>query len=302
MSRPLREPSSRKGRLLALALFAAAVLHTAHARADDDEPPPKRIALRYDLRIDIPVTLGLLGGTTVWVAVRNDVVPARCGWCEGSAPGEVNAVDEFFRDAFGRRDTKPAETVSHVMSYGVAPVAGAAFGAIAAAVDKRPDEIALNYLLIAEATSVSLAINELIKPLARRERPDAHRLDGEEKRGLIEEKEALYSFTAGHSGTAFAIAFAGGTIASMRGYRLAPLVWVSGILIASATGYLRMASERHYFTDVLAGSALGAAMGAGVPLLFHGPVGKRKVGIFENVTLGTQAVSGGRVVTLGGTF
>jgi membrane-associated phospholipid phosphatase len=303
MSRPLREPSSRKGRLLALALFAAAVVLPCSAAADDEnEPPPRRVMLRHNLWIDVPVTVGLLGGTTVWVAVRNDIVPARCGWCDGSAPGEVNAVDEFFRDAFARRDPKPAEVLSHIMSYGVAPVAGVAFGGIAAAADKRSDEIPLNYLLIAEAGSVFLAVNEIIKPLARRERPDTHRLDGDRKAGEIEQKEALYSFTAGHSGTGFAIAFAGGTIASMRGYRLAPLVWVSGIVIATATGYLRMAADKHYFTDVLVGSALGAGIGAAVPLLFHRPEKKRSIAIFENLTLGTTAVNGGRVVTLGGTF
>jgi membrane-associated phospholipid phosphatase len=304
MSRPIREPSSRKGRLPALALFAAALFFPPPALADDDdEPPPKRIELRHDLRIDIPVTVGLLGATTAWVAVRNDLVPARCGWCDGDAPGEVNGLDEFFRDALRRRDPKPAETLSHVLSYGVAPVAGLALGGIAAAAEKRANELPLNILLVAEASAVFLAVNEILKPLARRERPDLHAMEeGDAKTEEREQKEGLYSFSAGHPGTAFAIAFAGGTIATMRGYRLAPLVWVSGVIIATATGYLRMAADRHYFTDVLAGSVLGASIGAAVPLLFHGPKKTRTFGLLENVTVGSQSVVGGRVVTVGGTF
>ncbi len=57
----------------------------------------------------------------------------------------------------------------------------------------------------------------------------------------------------------------------MSGYRLAPLVWVSGLVLGAATAYARMAADRHYFTDTLAGAGLGVAVGAGLPLLAHRP-------------------------------
>jgi membrane-associated phospholipid phosphatase len=41
------------------------------------------------------------------------------------------------------------------------------------------------------------------------------------------------------------------------------------LTLAAATGYLRIAADRHYFTDVLAGAALGAGAGLTVPYLMH---------------------------------
>jgi membrane-associated phospholipid phosphatase len=58
----------------------------------------------------------------------------------------------------------------------------------------------------------------------------------------------------------------------MRGYRLAPLVWAAGMMIGVATAYTRMAADRHYFTDVLGGAAIGTVVGGAMPLLFHRPV------------------------------
>ena len=53
------------------------------------------------------------------------------------------------------------------------------------------------------------------------------------------------------------VATAAGVVASMRGYRLAPLVWLVGMAIGAATAYTRIASDHHYFTDTLAGAAIG---------------------------------------------
>jgi hypothetical protein len=41
-----------------------------------------------------------------------------------------------------------------------------------------------------------------------------------------------------------------------------------GFTSASATGYLRIAADRHYLTDVLVGAAIGGAVGWAVPRLF----------------------------------
>jgi membrane-associated phospholipid phosphatase len=56
----------------------------------------------------------------------------------------------------------------------------------------------------------------------------------------------------------------------MRGYRLAPLVWGVGMPLAAATGYLRIAADKHYLTDVVVGALFGAAVGVALPLLAHG--------------------------------
>jgi len=42
---------------------------------------------------------------------------------------------------------------------------------------------------------------------------------------------------------------------------------MSGVPLAAATGYFRIAADRHYLTDVLAGAGVGLAIGYGVPAL-----------------------------------
>ena len=57
----------------------------------------------------------------------------------------------------------------------------------------------------------------------------------------------------------------------MRGYRWAPLVWAVGAPFAFVTPWLRMAADKHWFTDVLVGAAAGAAIGFALPFLAHHP-------------------------------
>jgi len=78
-------------------------------------------------------------------------------------------------------------------------------------------------------------------------------------------------FYSGHSTFAFAMAVSAGTIASMRRYRLAPSIWATGMALAAATAYMRIAADRHYASDVTVGAILGSATGIAVPRLFHGP-------------------------------
>src|SRR5262249_18375089 len=77
------------------------------------------------------------------------------------------------------------------------------------------------------------------------------------------------SFYSGHTSLAFSLAVGSGTIASMRGYPLAPVVWATGLPVALLTGYLRIGADRHYLTDVLAGALLGSAVGFVGPFVFH---------------------------------
>jgi membrane-associated phospholipid phosphatase len=303
MSRPGCGASSRKRRLSALAVALLAGLWSAQASADDASAPvTPRTPLRYDLWIDIPVTVGLGASAFVWSLVENDVFPRECLFCDGQ-PGHVNAVDDFFRTALRRSDVTPAKTASDIMGYGVAPVAAVGLGALAAGVDKRLDEAPLDTLLVAEATATSLALTEGLKSVLRRERPYVHfETDEDAHRALTQASDTLVSFPSGHTSTTFALAASAGTVATMRGYRVAPLVWIAGGMIAVSTGYLRMAADRHYFTDVVAGAALGTAVGVGIPLLFHRPVAPDASALakwMHTASISSEPVPGGRVVSLG---
>ncbi|OJY26767.1 MAG: hypothetical protein BGO98_07110 [Myxococcales bacterium 68-20] len=299
-------------RLSALAVVVVAcVAGGANARAQD--PPASagpvtltpRVELRHDLRLDVPITVGLAAGVVTWTLVKNDVVARECRWCDGSAPGEVNAVDDFFRTALRRPDIEPAKAISNVLSYGVGPALTIGLGVLAASADRRLDETPLNLLLVAEGALAALTVSEALKPIVLRERPDYHALDAEAKKAVDPSAEPLLSFPSGHPMAVFAVTSAMGTIASMRGYRLAPLVWIAGSMVGIATGYARIAADRHYFTDVLAGTTIGFVVGGGVPWLFHQPrtTATSELGrILQRTRLATTEVRGGRIVTLGASF
>jgi membrane-associated phospholipid phosphatase len=145
--------------------------------------------------------------------------------------------------------------------------------------------------------------------LIPRERPSVHAQPSPERESSLQSHSSLESFPAGHNGSAFAIAAAGGTVATLRGYRLAPLVWIVGGAIAFGTTYLRMAADRHYFTDLTVGAALGIGTGIAIPLLFHRRVASGSVDRpsaatrwLQGAMVSTTEVPGGRIVGIGWGF
>jgi membrane-associated phospholipid phosphatase len=224
------------------------------------EEPPE---LRYDWKVDGAVTATALvfwGGTEL---LKSRLGPATCRWCQ------VDAFDASVRDALVWSDTSSANLASNIGAYAVVPLVGLGLTALAAEHDGRQLDIAGNSLVIAEAVALTGALSQIVKFAAGRERPFVHALPADEKPLTARPADNNVSFYSNHTSFAFALATASGTVASMRKYRLAPIVWAAGLVSAAAVGYLRMAADRHYFTDVLAGAAAGSAVGFAVPYLFH---------------------------------
>jgi membrane-associated phospholipid phosphatase len=114
---------------------------------------------------------------------------------------------------------------------------------------------------------IAMNTNEIVKVTAGRERPFVRALAPAERAARPATSDDNLSFYSGHSTFAFAAAAAIGETASRRGYRGARLVWAIGFAVAATTGYLRIAADRHYLTDVLTGAATGTAIGWAVPYL-----------------------------------
>lgn len=286
--------------------MAAALAFLTSTAASADEPRQDATATpRQRLRVNLPVDLtvsGVLAGSLVaWgVAVKPNLRAPSCTICDG-APGTVNGLDGFFRDAFRRPPSSPVGTVSDVFGYGLGPGAGIALAVAMPAHDGRVNEAPENLLLITEATLVYATLQQGLTALLPRERPAVHAETGPERESTLQRHSSLESFPGGHNGLSFAVAASGGTIAALRGYRLAPLVWIVGGTIGLATTYLRMAADRHYFTDLTAGAALGIGTGIAVPLLFHGRVGEqqgRATRWLRGAMVSTSDVPGGRLVGL----
>lgn len=232
-------------RITALALVAALASPPA-ARAE--EPAP----LAVDLRWDVPVTLGA-GALAVGLSTK-PLAPTRCRWCS------TNGFDRSIRLHLVWSDTRGAGTASDVLASGVLPAAALVH---AGAQAWRHGDARLGLedaIVIAEAVLIATDLNAASKDLFARRRPGA---------GPNASGAAVKSFYSGHTSLAFSLATSAGTVASLRGYSSAPWVWGAGLGLATCVGYLRVAADAHWATDVLAGAAVSGLVGWAVPWVFH---------------------------------
>ncbi len=291
---------------------AQAVAPTPERAPTPVEPTPAptatspRIALRTNVPIDIAVTGALSATLIVWAAaIKPNLSTPACVICDG-ANGKVNGLDGAFRSAFKLSPGSSASLVSDIFGYGVGPLTGIGLAIAVPMHDGRGHEVAENLLLVTEATVTYAVLQQGLTALLPRERPEVHAVPDAQRASALASHSSVESFPGGHNGLGFAIAAAGGTVATMRGYRLAPLVWIAGGAVALVTSYLRMAADRHYFTDLTAGAALGIGTGILVPWIFHRPANERASAATRWLTGGsissTELKEGGRIVKIAWRF
>lgn len=256
--------SSRNRNALAGLILASILASAAHAAEPVDR-------LRFRWRLDVPLALLASLGFVTLDVYKGGLAPDKCRWCDRNADGSdsLNGLDRNARDALRWSDTRAASRISDVLGYGLGPAAALGLNAIVAHKDGRARrEWRNNAIIIAQGALLAQSITRLVKFAAARERPYVHALPLDDpQRG--EDPDQNTSFLSGHASYNFALAVGAGTVASMRGYRHTRWVWAVGLSIATATGYLRIAGDRHYLTDVLGGAALGSAVGFSVPYLLH---------------------------------
>jgi membrane-associated phospholipid phosphatase len=236
--------------------LAAVTSEPAHAQSQ-----PVR-TLRWDPAIDGTVTAG---GAAIWIAselLKSTLAPRTCRWCE------VDCTDARVRDELLWRNPGAADAASNVTLV-LMPLLAIGGTALAAAHDGVPGNIGEDALLVAEASVVAGDLTQLTKLLVGRERPFVHALAPEDKALTRQPADNNLSFFSGHASETFALASASGTIATMRGYRWAPVVWSVGGVVAAVTAYLRIAADKHWLTDVVVGAAVGAGVGFALPYVFH---------------------------------
>jgi membrane-associated phospholipid phosphatase len=208
-------------------------------------------------------------GAAAWIAsevFERDLAPSRCRWCN------ANAVDAGVRGGLIWRDTTAADTISDVTGLVLMPFAAVGLDALATAHEGAENNIPEDALIVAEATFLAEDVTQLTKLLVGRERPFVHALAPEQKSQTDDPDNNNVSFFSGHTSEAFALATSAGTVSEMRGYRYAPMIWSVGGTLALVTTYLRMAADRHWFTDVVVGALVGAGFGFAMPYVFHSAI------------------------------
>ncbi len=232
-------------------------------------PAPVRAAEEdwydYSPQISIPLTAF---GLSVWIAgevFKKDLVPEEARWTG------TNPVDDAVRDTirWNSAHTGDADMTSNLV-LGSIPVAGLAALLFSDAkgwsspTASRARQAGYGGLIMLESASVAMLANQVVKFLVLRKRPYTRADDY----GTMEADDHL-SFYSGHTTTAFALAVSGAMLYDMKGGNHPGAVWTAALVMATGVGYLRIAADKHYFTDVLVGALLGAAAGYLVPKLLH---------------------------------
>jgi membrane-associated phospholipid phosphatase len=238
---------SRTAALLALLALAPA------ARAAE----PLDVALARDGAIF--VLSGAAAGALTLFADR--LTPNHCRFCD------PNPLDRGVRATLRWPDTRSAALASDLLANGVMPAAAVAVAGLAALGDGGAPQAGEDLLAISEAVLLSIDLNLVVKSAAGRIRPAAW------AEGRTDGTDSNRSFYSGHTALAFSLAASAGTVATIRGYKSAPWVWAVGMTLAAGVGYLRMGADAHWMTDVLAGAAIGGAVGFAVPWTLHRPRG-----------------------------
>lgn len=269
---------------VAAAPAATATAPTAPGATTPTAPAPR---LAGDTTTDL-----VFGGvaTGLWIlaetAGKSWFAPDACRWCD--PPG-------FDASARSLRWSTPvaAEVAGAGTAFLAAPAAAFGLTWLAAAHDDRTVDQWTNVLWVVQGVSTTMVLTNVVKWSLGRERPAVHYRAPDWGNFAVAERNL--SFFSGHSSLAFSLAVSSGTVASLRGYSWAPVVWAVGLPIAAFTAYSRIAADAHYLSDVVVGSLMGALIGGGIPLLFHGRIPAPK-----GVTL--APFSDGRTVGLAGTF
>ena len=231
--------------------------------------------LRWEPRIDIPVSGALVAG---WVlsetAFKKSLAPLACRWCE------TNGFDTAVRSVFNPTLTPSAsgfhgpDLASTLIGFVGVPLAMVGLEALLSWRDGAfVETFPVDVVLMVEATFSALALNQVVKFAVGRARP--YTVDAPPD--LLAQGKDLadnnLSFFSGHSTLAFSVVASAATIAGLRGYRYAWVLWAVGMPLAATTAILRLAADKHWTSDVLVGAAIGTATGILMPTLLHGRVG-----------------------------
>ena len=203
---------------------------------------------------------------------------------EGLAPESVNAFDRWIIGS----STQGAGLASDVLLYTLL-LAPLALDAVDVGIGRGSVSAwARDSLVFIEAQAVNAALTSLVKHLVARPRPYSYRSG---RRPVRTSSQSRRAFWSGHTSAAFTAAVSYGMLMDRRHPEASPWVWAVGLSMAASVGLLRVASEHHFPSDVLAGAVAGSLVGALVPALQRKPEQQQQVAAapeFVGVSVGGE--------------
>lgn len=238
-----------------LPVTAAVCLWALATPARAEPPDPLRFDVTEAVAVDTTLALGFV--STHYLTDPPDT----CSVCN-AASFEVDAAR-----AFGSEDNAYAHHVWSTWLLRGMLVAGAGFS-FGAGADEGTALTGLEDLFaVTEAVVATEILTRTAKILVQRRRPGVL-LDVPSAR--IEQSDASYSFFSGHASVSAAATMAIATVAELRGYPWKYAAGIVGATLSLTIGLARLASYRHWLSDVMVGWVVGAATGVLVPYLLHG--------------------------------
>lgn len=244
-----------------LVVLLAFVLGLACARDAAADPWHAGKAGR-DRKLHLVITLsaGAVYLTTA-LLIDHSISPDECRWCD--PPG----FDRRTRNALVWDGPGPARLGADILGVVAIP-------ALALAVpnltliggDPGWGDVIDVTLPVLESVLAAQVVTYFAKNAFARQRPYAH-FDG--VRPSMDTYEDNLSHPSGHTSLSFAFAASAGMVARMRNVRAEPAIWGVGMTLAATTGYLRIAGDMHYLSDVLVGAAIGLGAGLTLPRLIE---------------------------------
>jgi membrane-associated phospholipid phosphatase len=206
------------------------------------------------------VSITLAGGVffaATETTFKPDLAPTTCTWC--NPPG----FDASARNALVWHDPARADQISTFTGFVATPALE--LGMIAVTSIELPDRswarLIDDTLPILETEAIAETINQITKFSVARARPFVHFTNAPF------DIDNNVSFFSGHTTLVFAVTVSAGYVAHTRNYAVEPYIWATGLTLAATTGYLRIAADKHYLSDVLVGAAVGAGAGLAIPYL-----------------------------------
>jgi membrane-associated phospholipid phosphatase len=240
-------------------ILACLALPVARGQEPERAPQLGNPQLTVDLRTAAVVTGAELGLIGLSLAFKDRLVPPTCRWCEPTQ------LDRWARGPLVWRNPDAANTASDAFQAIIPAAAAATLWIQAAPQGQR--EVIEDLVVLTESATTGILITQGVKYSVARLRQDAW------ARGTIRSPDDVLSFWSGHTSFAFSTAAAATQISRLRGRPGWKWLAVATFSAAALTGYLRVAADRHWLTDVVTGAVAGTATGLVVPLLAFQPAG-----------------------------
>lgn len=209
-------------------------------------------------QLDIPMGAVAVGMGTAYLIMDKQTEPLSFAALQAL---DRNQVPLFDRDATYNW-SKPVKTTSDVFLYSSMAIPSLLF------IDKK---IQKDYLQVgtiwAQTFALNAALTSLTKVLVKRPRPFLYNKNVPAH--YKEESDGRYSFFSGHTSVSAAMCFM--TAKIYHDYnpnsRAVPWVWLGAATVPAITGILRNQTGKHFWTDIITGYLVGAAIGILVPEL-----------------------------------